>query len=740
MSRAYNMNKTSILSASLLFLFIITIDLVSAERVHAQLGYSAQQDTLKIGVVLSGGGAKGVAHIGILKAIEEAGLRIDYITGTSMGSLIGGLYAIGYSSNQLIELAKENNFVELFSENENRRYISNYEKGFDSRTSVSFLINERGINLPAGFITGQNIYTYLSNLAWVAHSTDDFNDFPIPYAAVATDIETGEAVVFRSGYLPDAIRASISIPSAITPHEIDGKLYIDGGLARNLPVQDAIDMGANYIIAVDVSTPLMPQDSLRTLTEIMNQTVMYRINERTDSEKKKADLVIEVSELNNYSISDFDLMEEFLDIGLRAGKTYLNEFQELAKKQIIPPEPRPGVPHPVPLPISNIIVEGNSLFDDEFFTRKLDFIPGVRLTPNDIEQRISKLYSSQYIDQVTYRIKPDSSYQYNLHIKITESKQNNFEVGLRYETGSQASILMESSFQDLLHPGSINRFEARLGDELKFGAEYIYYGALGSTLAALTSVWFTSEKIDWYNNFDRVSSFNGRALSAEISAGNYFSIQNLFSVGIRKEFSFHINEINPENIDPVEKGHHGLLARYRYDTHNRKAFTTSGQKIVAEGYHSNKALLSPLLFTSIQGNWEGYIQLSRDLSLRHVLFSGYTYGSDLPWNYWHTVNRYSPATGFVRIGGFDKFQITSRNIQMASIGLQAEPIYHRFLGVDFFTGRFLDNWNLNFQKRDMEYGASFTVGALTILGPIKAIFSTSTLNSFKAELQIGHQF
>ena len=725
-----------ILAGSLL----CTESLISTPLQSQQAAKSEESDSLKIGLVLSGGGAKGVAHIGILKAIEEAGLRIDYLTGTSMGSLVGGLYAIGYSSDQLVELVNTNNFVELFSESPRRRYISNYEKSFDSRTIATFPISERGIDLPTGIITGQNIYTFLSRLTWKAHSTDDFDDFPIPYAAVATDIETGEAAVFRSGYLPDAIRASISIPSAMVPHEIDGNLYVDGGLARNLPVQDAIRMGANYIIAVDVSTPLVTQDSLRSLTEIMSQAVMYRITERSESQKKLADLVININELNQYDITDFDLVGEFLEIGMEKGREYQDEFRKLAERQKGPPPSNRGVEPPVPLPISNINIEGNSLFDDGFIIRQLDFEPGVKLTPDEIENRISKLYSSRYIEQVTYRIKPDTLYQYNLQIEIKESKQDDFKVGLRYETDSQASILLEANFQDLLHPGSINRFEARLGDQIQIGTEYIYYGALGSSLAALTTVWFNSELVEWYGDFTRVSSFNSRTLMAETSAGNYFSTQNLFALGIRKEFDYQQNAINPAEIEPVAKGHHGIFARYRFDSHNRKAYPTLGQKIVAEGYHSNPAFLSPLLFTSIKGFWEGFLPLSDNFSIRHAAYAGYNYGAELPWNYWHTVNRYVTTFGFIRFGGFNSYEVASRNIQLASIGFQAEPVYHRFIGIDVFSARFLDSWNLLLDQDDIEYGASLTLGALTILGPVKAILSTSTINSFQAELQIGYQF
>ena len=731
------MTHSSRLSA-ILFSLLFSLSLF----INSAVAYThnPEADTLKIGLVLSGGGAKGVAHIGVLKALEEANVRIDYITGTSMGALIGGLYAIGYSSDQLIELAKENNFTELFTESPNRRHISNYEKGFDERTIVTVPISERGIDLPAGIITGQNIYSYLSGLAWAAHSTNDFNNFPIPFAAIATNIETGEAEVFRSGYLPDAIRASISIPSAMIPHRIGDKLYIDGGLSRNLPVQDAIDMGANYIIAVDVSTPLVSQDSLRSLTEIMNQAVMFRINERTAIERNKADLVIKMDQLNQYTMVDFDLMEIFLEIGVNVGNEFIDQFREIASKQTFQRKYTPGIDAPIPLPIQSLIIQGNTLFDDEFITRQLEFIPGTRLSPNQIEERISKLYSSRYINQVTYQVVPDSSYYYNLIINVQESKTDDFRIGLRYESQTQASILFESTFQDLLHPGSINRIEARLGNLLSFKSEYIYYGALGSSLAALTSFSYQQEPVDWYSNNSRVASFSNTMFRVDVSAGNYFNSQNLFTVGLRKDFNAHRNIINSAGIEPTERDYHAFFFRYNLDRLHRKSFPTSGSRVHLFGVHSNPLFYSPILFSSITGYLEGIFAISNSLSFRSSLMVGYSYGNDLPFTYWNTPNRHQEFIGYVRFSGSDRYQISSRNLQMASIGVQAEPFYHRFIGVDFYAGRFLESWDTDFLNLEPEYGAAITIGALTVMGPIKAILSSGTNNSFNVEIQVGYQF
>jgi len=722
-----------------LLLYLILPYQAQAETKNSSFD-TIQSDSLKVGVVLSGGGARGVAHIGILKALEEAGVQIDYITGTSMGSLIGGLYAIGYSADQLIELSRTSNFMELFTETPNRRYTSNYEKGFDERTILTVPISESGLSLPQGIITGQNIYSYISRLVWAAHGTDDFDNFPIPYAAIATDIETGEAVVFRSGYLPDAIRASISIPSAIVPHEINGKHYVDGGLARNLPVQDALDMGANYIIAVDVTSALVPGDSLNTLTEIMNQSVQYRINERVEQEKKKADLVITMSEIDEYSVASFDMMETFLEAGLNAGEKYSEEFKNIAERQKREYKERKPIGAPSPLPIQDVIIEGNNLFDDDFIKRKLQFETGAKLGPEMIDEKISRLYSSQYIEQVTYRIKPDTLYYYNLHVNIKENQSNDFKVGLRYESETKASILFEASFQNLFHDGSINKLESRLGDQLMFGADYIYYGALGSRFAALTSLQYHTENVDWFVDNERVSRFENHVIRGEVSVGNYFSTQHLFALGIRKDFNYYRNEINPQQVEPVNDGYHAFFAKYRYDFLNRKSYPSNGHKVQAQFFYSDPMVYSPLQFYSLQFYWNGYYHLSSKLSLTNSLLAGYSYGNELPWGYWYTPNRYYQDIGYLRFGGIDRYEVSTPHIQMASLGIQAEPFYHRFINIDLYAGRFLDEWNLNPKIDDIDYGASLSLGALTIVGPIKVIFSTGTVNSFQAELQIGYQF
>ena len=722
-------------------LFVSIVLLIKPVKADSSKFITAEEDTLKVGLVLSGGGALGLAHIGVIQALEEAGVRIDYITGTSMGSLVGALYAIGYTSDQLLDIARSNNFMELFTEGRNRRYITNYERTFEEKTVASFPISRSGIELPMGIITGQNVYTFLSRLAWNVHGTENFDLFPIPFAAVATDLETGKAVVFRDGYLPDALRASISLPSIFTPHVIDGRIYIDGGLIRNIPVGDALDLGANFTIAVDVSSPLMPRDSLNTLADIFTQSFYFRIQEYSEIQRNMADYLVEVDELHGrYTAADFDRVEELLQIGKRAGQKHLENFREIAAKQSNPPPPRPGVGETGSLPISQVKIQGNTIYDSEYILNQLEFEPGMYLNPDIIEQKVSRLYSSQYINNVTYRIIPNDDYEYTLQINVSENIRDEFKVGVRYETGTQASILLQSNFHNLLHDGSLTRLEARLGDRQHFLIDHLYFGVLGSRLALRTSLQYQSENVEWFSGGERVSRFKHEVLRGELSWANYFSTNNMFETGIRKDFNFHSDEINPDSIRASSEDFHAFFMRFTRDRQNRRSYPTSGEKLIVKGFLSDSFFFSPVSFSSFKFYYNSFYPVTDFMSLTNTLYAGYTTGYDLPWPFWKSPNRYDDTFGMKRFGGALRYEANSRNIQLASAGVQFEPFYHRFIGVDVYGARFLRNWDFDFSERDIEFGGSLTVGAQTILGPIKAIFSTSTLNNFRAEIQIGHQF
>jgi len=219
------------------------------------ISFSQENLRPKIGLVLSGGGAKGFAHIGVLEVFEKEGIPIDYIAGTSIGSIIGGLYAIGYNSQQLKAFVTNQEWVHLLSDHISRDYKNIFEKYDQDRYLISFkLRTDEGISLPAGVVEGHNVINKLCELTAKYHEVRDFNEFPIPFACVAADIATGDEVVIRNGFLPEAIFASMSIPTIFAPSVIQDKLVVDGGIANNFPADVVKDMGADIIIGVDIQS------------------------------------------------------------------------------------------------------------------------------------------------------------------------------------------------------------------------------------------------------------------------------------------------------------------------------------------------------------------------------------------------------------------------------------------------------------------------------------------------------
>lgn len=700
----------------------------------------AAKEPLRVGLALSGGGAKGIAHVGILEALEEAGVRVDYITGTSMGSLIGGLYAIGYSTEQLVDIILSTDFDELFLDRRFRGYITNYEKLFDDRTIVSFPLTRRGIGLPAGVISGQRIYTYLSRLTWNAFDIDDFNQFPIPFAATGTDLETGESMVFRTGSLADAMRASLSIPSVFAPMEIDGRIYVDGGLTRNLPVQEAIDMGANFVIAVDVGSKLHDREKLTSLAAIMNQTIHFRIIDNTGLQRQLADYLVDVADVREYSSSDFDAAVDILAAGRRTGNEHRNVFRQIAARQTEAPDSRSGMPDPMAIPIDRITIEDNTIYDDQTLMKMISFSPGDSLDPYLIEDTISRLYSSRYIQNVFYNV--DRIEEKNiLKIRIVETQSNSFGVGVRYDDASKASLLFVTTLHNRVQTGSVSRLEARLGHKVNLGAETTFYRAFGSRAALLSSVDFLSELVQWFDaDGRRIAQHDNDIIRAELSWGNYFSTQNLVAAGFRMDFTYHSEEINRHRIPASPKNSHSFYIRFISDNLDRKAFPRHGHRFIAEGFLSDRIFLSETSFNTATFHYRAYHQPLSFFSYSYGIWIGYSRGYELPWGYWYSPNRFDPLYDTIRFPGTVRYELNARNVKMVTAGLQFEPLRNWFIGFDSGAGRFMDAFGFSTAIDEIDYTVAARLGALSLVGPIELSMAHTSRSDFRAELNVGYAF
>jgi len=291
------------------------------------------QDSIKrpkIGLVLTGGGAKGFAHIGVLKVLEKAGVKIDYIGGTSMGAVVGGLYATGYSATQIDSIFHDTNFNELLKDYTPRVNKSFYEKRNDELYAITLPFKKLSIGVPIALSKGLYNYNLLHKLTHPVRHIRDFNQLPIPFLCIATDIETGEQQLLNSGSLPQALLASSAFPSLFSPVEINGKLLIDGGVSNNYPIDEVRKMGADIIIGVDVQDGLKTRDFLKEATQILLQISNLQMIKGMQDKISKTDIYIK-PDISRYSVISFDEQNEIIKKGEDAALKVVDKLNKIGK-------------------------------------------------------------------------------------------------------------------------------------------------------------------------------------------------------------------------------------------------------------------------------------------------------------------------------------------------------------------------------------------------------------------------
>ncbi|MFO7657642.1 MAG: patatin-like phospholipase family protein, partial [Bacteroidales bacterium] len=312
-------------------MFSRTIILIVLITHFGTIKFYGQTERPKIGLVLSGGAAKGIAHIGVLKVLEQAGIQVDFIGGTSMGSIVGGLYALGYNAGELENIALYQNWNYLLSEDVLLNSISIEEKKETKKYFLSLPADGFRIKLPGGLISGQNVSLLLSGLIWPYHNVSDFSKLPVPFLCIATDIVKGRQVVLNSGYLPDALRASMAIPTIFTPVEIDGNLLVDGGMVNNFPVKEVKEMGADIIIGVDCGFKAFKKEEINSLYSVIEQSLYILSTQKNENENKKelCNILIE-PEFKESNAMNFSNAKELIRIGEEAALKQFDEIKKLA--------------------------------------------------------------------------------------------------------------------------------------------------------------------------------------------------------------------------------------------------------------------------------------------------------------------------------------------------------------------------------------------------------------------------
>ena len=444
-------------------------------EVFEHIKLPAQEQELKVGLVLSGGGAKGLAHIGALKVIEDSGVQIDYIAGTSMGAIVGALYASGYRANELDSIFRQINFNSLIQDDFSRSSKTFYEKEDAERYAISLPFDGYKISFPQAISGGQKVYNELVSLLYHVKDVRDFNQLPIPFFCMATDIENGTAIRLDNGYLPEAIMASGTFPSLFEPMELDGKLLIDGGVLNNYPIAELKSLGANFIVGVDVQHDLSSRASLGSATDILLQINNFRTAEAMKSKSNDTDIYIRPN-MAPYSVIDFDRGVEIVAEGARAAFLKEKALIELSKKQLKrklkDQTPLWNTYRKDTLNITYIEVNGMVNYSDDYVKGKLRFKEGDQIKFEDLKRGINNLAATNNFNTIRYKlIEKTTGLGLILNLKESDNKTN-IRFGAHYDKLYKSAALVNITQKNFLRKDDVLSLDFIFGDYLRYQIDY----------------------------------------------------------------------------------------------------------------------------------------------------------------------------------------------------------------------------------------------------------------------------
>lgn len=428
-------------------------------------------DDLKVGLVLSGGGAKGFAHIGVLKVLEENGVRVDYIAGTSMGAIVGGLYASGYTANELDSIISKTNFTSLIQDLIPRGAMTFYEKEESERYVLTLPFDRFKLGFPSGISRGQNVYSLLSRLTQHVSGVEDFSKLPIPFLCVATDIETTEEVILSSGSLAQAISASGALPSLFNPKYIDGKLLLDGGIVNNFPV-DQIKSKVDIIIGVDVQDGLRDKSELNSMVDVLMQLSTFTTTRGLDDKKDEVDVYMH-PDIDEYTVMSFDKTKEIIASGEKAANGQKELLQQISKLQRPTNKVHEKIIIPDSIAISEINIRGNENYTRSYVLGKLKLESETKVSFNDFDMGVYNLLATRNFSSIDFEFKEKESDKYiaNFFLRESPSKQF-FRIAAHYDDVYKTSALLNITRKRLLTANDIVSLDFIVGDNIRYQFDY----------------------------------------------------------------------------------------------------------------------------------------------------------------------------------------------------------------------------------------------------------------------------
>lgn len=725
------------------------------------LSLDAQAVRPKIGYAFGGGGAKGIAEIGVLKVLEEAGIRPDYITGTSIGSIIGGLYAIGYSVEDLEQLSKELDWSYYFNDEIDRRTLPTEERSYADRYQLRLNIEDGKIKIPGGFVQGQKVGLLLSKLTLPAHGIDDFDDFKIPFRCVAADFETGQPVVLGEGSLAKAIRASMSIPSVFEPIEIDGKLLIDGGIVRNLPVQEVQAMGADIVIAIDVTSPLYKKEELSSFVTVLEQAGSYRLAESIEESRRRADIFIH-PEIDEFGALDFDNNDTLMALGEKAAREKLPEILDLLNISPKGRLPKRELNIRETYDINNIYIKGNTE-DSKYLSDKIGNLHKKKgFSIEKVEDRIKVLFGSNYIKDAYYEVIKTDAEDYELNIDASFRSGKYIQLSANYDSDLKAGLLLNATYRGKTFRNPKFSLDLKLSEHPVLLAEYIIHTTSKSIFGINLNTKLNHYPSFFYDeNGDLDESFKINHYSTGLDVFTNIGKNAQVSVGIGVERFMQRIKIFEDDTEDLRLNQAILKAGYLRDTYDKASYPSIGSRLSLNG----KFAFAGNLIEQLEGNkttlsnfnkfvrfqFDKIFPISPKLAIRWYNDAGWIdFEKDNYLNLFYLGRAIPDELTHVEFVGLDYAELAVTSYAFSGLKLRIEPKKNIFTAILFNYGRFKANPNIQVideetiiseALEDEIIGVGGELGFNTPLGPgrITAEYNlTETRANFS--LHLGYRF
>jgi len=428
----------------------------------------------KIGLVLSGGGAKGFAHIGVLKVIDSLGIKIDYVAGTSMGAIVGSLYASGYSGKQLDSIFTNINFDDVINDIIPRSARTLYERDNTEKYAIVLPFDKFKLKLPSSLSRGQNVYNLLSKLTLHVSEIQDFNKLPIPFFCVATNVETGKAVILDSGNLALSVTASGAFPSLFQPVEINHDLLIDGGVVNNYPIDELKAKGIDVIIGVDVQDGLALREDMTSAPDVLMQINNFRTINDMIAKSKKTTIYIK-PDIKNFTVIDFSQGRKIIENGEKAALEKVSELETLPRTKSQSRSNPIDLRTKDSIHINHIDIEGNERYTRAYILGKLKLKANETVNYELFNRGVNNLIATNNFNSFTYAFKKSKDkVGFDLSANLKESKISTFiKFGLHYDEIYNSAALLNVTKKRLLFNNDYASLDLILGDNVRYNFEYL---------------------------------------------------------------------------------------------------------------------------------------------------------------------------------------------------------------------------------------------------------------------------